>query len=97
MNTYVNVAIQIVPRSSNVHPYNIVDVAIRVIQSSGLKYMVCPFETVIEGEYNQIMTLIEKIHHACYEAGAEDILCYLKIQSSANKPVTINDKMEKYS
>lgn len=97
MNSYVNVAIQIVPRSSTVHPYNIVDTAIEVIKSSGLKYMVCPFETVIEGEYHRILQLVEQIHNACYSAGAEDILCYIKIQSSANQPVTINDKMTKYS
>jgi len=49
-NNIVNVAIQVLPSSKKEHPYSIVDKAIEVIQKSGLKYKVCPFETVIEGE-----------------------------------------------
>lgn len=96
MSRFVNAAIQILPASKSVHPYDIVDKAIEVIKASGLHYEVCPFETVVEGEYNVITKLIDDIHNACYIAGAESILCNVKIHSAKDKNVTIEDKMHKY-
>lgn len=92
----VNVALQVLPSSKNTHPYDIVDKAIEVIQKSGLKYMVCPFETVVEGELKQILQLVEELHIICYNSGAESMMMYIKIQSSRDKNVLIQDKMEKY-
>ena len=74
----------------------IVDKAIELIKQSGLLYQVCPFETVIEGDYDEIMKLVKEVQKVCYDNGAEDMLCYLKIQSSGSKHVTIDDKMKKY-
>ncbi|HOV84009.1 MAG TPA: thiamine-binding protein, partial [Paludibacteraceae bacterium] len=48
MDKIVNIALQILPTSATVHPYNLVDKAIEVIAASGLKYRVTPFETVME-------------------------------------------------
>ncbi len=96
MNNLVNVAIQVLPNSKSIHPYNIVDKAIELIQKSGLKYRVCPFETVVEGKLDVILRMVEEIHTVCYNSGAETMMTYIKIQSSANKDVTIEDKMEKY-
>jgi len=96
MKGQINIAIQALPRSASKHAYDIVDKAIEVIQQSGLKYQVCPFETVIEGEYNQVIQLIEKIQDACYAAGADELICNLKIQTSIKENVTIEDKMHKY-
>lgn len=93
----INAAIQVLPQSKTLHPYAIVDKAIEVIQHSGLKYRVCPFETVVEGEYDEIMKLVKEIHETCYESETESMLVYLKIQSSNDRDVTIEDKMEKYS
>ena len=96
MNNYVNVAIQVLPRSNSKNAYDIVDKAIELIKQSGLLYQVCPFETVIEGDYDEIMKLVKEVQKVCYDNGAEDMLCYLKIQSSGSKHVTIDDKMKKY-
>jgi uncharacterized protein (TIGR00106 family) len=95
MTKTVNIALQILPSSKSVHPYSIVDKAIEVIAASGLKYRVTPFETVMEGSYEDIMTVIKEAQEACYNAGADSLMTYLKIQSSLND-VTIEDKMEKY-
>lgn len=61
MKNYVNVALQVLPKSKTKDSYDVVDQAIKVIQESGLKYRVCPFETVIEGPYNQIMEVVEEV------------------------------------
>lgn len=92
----VNIALQVLPTSKTVHPYIIVDKAIEVIVASGIKYQVTPFETVMEGDYDTIMKVIKKAQEACYEAGAESVMTYVKIQTNAVKDVFISDKMEKY-
>jgi len=95
MTNTVNIALQILPTSKSIHPYQLVDKAIEIIANSGLKYRVTPFETVMEGNYDEIMIVVKKAQQACYEAGAESLMTYLKIQSSL-EDVTIDDKMEKY-
>jgi uncharacterized protein YqgV (UPF0045/DUF77 family) len=95
MNKTINIALQILPTSKTVHPYDIVDKAIEVIATSGLRYKVTPFETVIEGGYDEIMKVIEQAQKACYIAGADSLMTYVKIQSSKTD-VSIDDKMHKY-
>jgi uncharacterized protein (TIGR00106 family) len=96
MKNKVNVALQILPRSTTKETYSIVDEAIEIIKKSGIKYQVCPFETVLEGYYDEIMSLIKKIHQECYKSGTETMMTYIKIQTSADTDVTIDDKMHKY-
>ena len=97
MKKKVNMAVQILPWATGIHPYKIVDEAISVIKKSGVKHLVCPFETVMEGDYATLMQVVEDIHTACYKAGAEQLVCNIKIQTNALGEVTIEDKMELYS
>ena len=60
MKNTVNIALQILPSSKTIHPYSLVDKAIEVIANSGLRYQVTPFETVMEGNYDEIMEIIKK-------------------------------------
>ncbi|MDY6801777.1 MAG: MTH1187 family thiamine-binding protein [Bacteroidota bacterium] len=96
MNHQVNVAVQVLPKSKVKEPYALVDEAIKVINDSGLRYRVCPFETVIEGPYQDIMSVVEKLQEVCFEKGADEMLVYVKIQNRKDGNVTIEDKMEKY-
>lgn len=96
MKHKINLALQVLPQSQSTHPYSIVDKAIEAIQRSGLKYQVCPFETVIEGSWDEVMSVVQEVHEICYESGTEKMMTYIKIQSQKNEDVTINDKMEKY-
>ncbi len=92
----VNLAIQVLPQSDTLHPYAIVDKAIEVIMKSGLPYQVCPFETVIEGTWKEVMLVVEEIHNVCYRNETTKMMTYIKIQSQKDEDVTIIDKMEKY-
>lgn len=96
MKNQINLAIQVLPRSSKKGTYELVDVAIELIQKSGLNYTVCPFETVIEGQYDEVMKLVKAIHEAVYSAGAEEMITNIKIQTRKNQDVYIDDKMNKY-
>lgn len=93
----INVAIQVLPEADGKIKYELVDKAIEAIQGSGYKYQVCPFETVVECEFEKLAGLIETIHEACQVAGTEKMLMNLKIQSNFAHNVTIEDKMNKYS
>jgi len=95
MNKTVNIALQVLPTSATIHPYEIVDKAIEVIAASGLRYKVTPFETVMEGNYDEIMEVVKQAQEACYEAGADSMMTYIKIQTSKGD-VSIDDKMHKY-
>jgi uncharacterized protein YqgV (UPF0045/DUF77 family) len=92
----VNVALQVLPSSKEKHPYKIVDRAIEIIEVSGIKYRVCPFETVMEGEYDAIMDVIKKIQLECLNFGAESMISFIKIQINKYEDVTIEDKTAKY-
>ncbi len=92
----VNIALQILPKSNNKDSYKLIDKAIEVIQQSGIKYEVCPFETVMEGYYDDIMLLIKKVHNTCFESGAEELIANVKMQIHKNNDVFIEDKTGKY-
>lgn len=96
MKNKINVAIQVLPRSSIKGTYELVDIAIELIQKSELNYRVCPFETVVEGHYDEVMQLVKAIQEAVYTGGAEEIITNLKIQTRHNQDVLIDDKMYKY-
>jgi uncharacterized protein YqgV (UPF0045/DUF77 family) len=97
MSHSVNLAIQVLPmRLSKEAAYAIVDVAIEVIQKSGLAYVVCPFETVVEGPYESVMQLLDDIQDACYKAGAPELIINMKLQRSATEDTKIDDKIGKY-
>ena len=97
MNNLVNLAVQVLTlHQSQEDAYKIVDVAIACIESSGLKYAVCPFETVVEGPYEQVMKLLDSIQEACKTAGASSLLVNMKLQRSFEKDIYIDDKIGKY-
>ena len=96
MKHQVHVAIQIVPISKE-HPYPIIDRAIEVIEKSGVDYRVGAMETVMQGEYHELMTIVQKAQEACFEAGADELVVTLKVHSRKNGGVTWEEKLEKYT
>ncbi|PLX15780.1 MAG: hypothetical protein C0599_16170 [Salinivirgaceae bacterium] len=89
----INAAIQVLPQNVS-NTYEVVDKAIEVIQKSGVKHRVCPFETVIETDWDNTLKILSKIKEAVL-AEAPSTLINLKIQAS-NQNVTIEDKTGKY-
>jgi len=93
----VNLAIQVLPFSTTEDKYFIIDKAIALISDSGLKHVVCPFETVVEGSFEEVMNLVEDIKHSCLLAGADDLIINMKLHAKREADALIVDKMEKYS
>jgi uncharacterized protein (TIGR00106 family) len=96
MQGIVNIAIQVIPFSREKELYELVDLAIQVIESAGIHYRVCPFETVMEGEYDRLMEIVKQCQQICLDNGADQVLVNLKIQHRKDGDVRISDKMKRY-
>jgi uncharacterized protein YqgV (UPF0045/DUF77 family) len=82
---HVIAEIQVVPRPLGTADdrYKHVDAAIAVIQASGLRYEVHGLGTTIEGPPEKIWPLLQAVHQATLEAGAERTLSIFKVSSGA--------------
>ena len=89
----VNVSVQVLPMVEDLYP--VVDRAIEVIAKSGVKYEVCPMETVMEGKLDELIDVAKAAHRACFEAGADKVVTIIKIADAAGG-TTIEEKVGKY-
>ena len=89
----VNLAIQVLPLVEDAYP--VVDKAIDVIASSGVRYEVGPMETVLEGTLDEVLSAAKAAHLACFDAGAEKVVTILKIGDQISG-TTIEEKVSKY-
>ncbi len=92
MKHNIHFAIQIVPKSKTQHAYDIIDKAIDIIKQSGLKFEVGPMETVIEGDYDTIMSIAKKAQEVCLESGADEIVVAMKVHARKDGDVTWAEK-----
>lgn len=77
--------IQVIPRPAGTAAdrYKHVDAAIAVIQASGLRHEVHAMGTVVEGPPERIWPLLQAVHQATLEAGAERTLSIIKVSGAA--------------
>ncbi|MGD9569076.1 MAG: MTH1187 family thiamine-binding protein [Sedimentibacter sp.] len=93
-----SVAIQVLPNvGSTDEVIRIVDEVIDYIKSTGLNYYVGPFETTIEGDYEQLMDIVKNCQLIVVKAGAPSVSTYVKIFFNPNGGVlTIDQKVTKH-
>ena len=92
----VNASIQVVPVVQDRHPYEWVDEAIAVIQQSSVKYEVGPFATVVEGSYDEVLTVINRINDYLQQKGCAEWILNAQIQIRANGDITGKEKTGKF-
>ena len=63
-----SVAIQVLPSVEGEDVIRIVDEVIAYIKSSGLNTYVSPFETTIEGDYDQLIEIVKECQLICIAA-----------------------------
>ena len=90
-----NLSLQIIPLVDEAEVYSVVDKVIQTIDESGLKYIVGPMETTMEGNLEELLEIVKKAQEVCISAGAHRILSVVKIDYSSSG-VTINEKVGKY-
>ena len=75
-----SVAIQTLPAAENDEELiRIVDEVIEYIRSTGLNYYVGPFETAIEGDYDELMDIVKECQNVAVRAGAPAVSTYIKV------------------
>lgn len=87
-----SVAIQVLPDVEGEEIIRIVDEVIAYIKSSGLPTYVGPFETTIEGDYDQLMEIVKQCQLICIKAGAPSVMSYVKISYNPKVGVWSIDK-----
>jgi uncharacterized protein YqgV (UPF0045/DUF77 family) len=74
-----------------------VGAAIAVIQASGLRYEVHALGTVVEGPADKVWALLQAVHQATLEAGAERTLSVIKVFSGAQSVgLRVEDLVRKF-
>lgn len=97
MHTHqINAQIQLLPIGTTEHPYYWVDKAIEKIQKSGLKYLVGPFGTSIEGSMADIQHLLFQLNEMLLADGCPEWLFNVQYHIKAHEPVKAGDKTRKF-
>lgn len=93
-----SVAIQTLPEANNDEELiRIVDEVIAYIKSTGYNYYVGPFETAIEGPYDELMDIVKECQHIAVRAGAPSVAAYIKVSYKPEGEVlTIDKKVSKH-
>ena len=94
-----SVAIQVLPSvQGNDEIVGIVDEVIAYIKSKNLTTHVGPFETTIEGKYEELMDIVKECQLIAVKAGAPGVMSYVKINYKPKGDVlTIEQKISKHS
>lgn len=95
-NYIINASLQIVPVVQDRHPYEWVDEAIAVIQATGIKYEVGPFGTILEGNYEAVLNVIQKVNEYLYEKGCAEWIAQVQLQVRSNGDITSDEKTAKF-
>src|SRR5690606_6309565 len=67
-----NVSLQILPRGKHDEEiYALVDKAVDVIRESGVRYEVGALDTTMEGDYDELMDVVQRAQEAVIAAGSE--------------------------
>ncbi len=93
----VNASIQIIPIVLDKHPYEWVDEAIEIIQKSGIKYEVGPFATVLEGTYDEVMSVIHSINEHLYSRECQEWITNVQVQVRSKGNITGDEKTAKFA
>jgi len=86
-----NLSLQIIPVVPEEELYPVVDKVIDLIKKSGVKHIVGPMETTMEGELDYLLQIVARAQQVCTDSGVERILTVVKIDYST-RGVTIDEK-----
>ena len=94
-----SLAIQVLPQSvAGDEVLAIVDKVIAYIKDTGLKSVVGPFETTIEGNFDRLMEIAAECQRICIREGASGLLTYMKMAYNPNSGVwSIEEKTAKHN
>lgn len=79
------------------HAYEWVDDVVELIEQSGLPYTVTAFNTVVEGSFEQLHTLVKTINTQLVAKHCTEWILQVQYQVRCDAAITAAEKLEKYS
>ncbi|MBC7862094.1 MAG: thiamine-binding protein [Bacteroidia bacterium] len=92
MTNQILAGIQILPKGKETKAEEAYKKAVSVIEQSGLHFKKDNFEIVLEGNFEQVMRILEAIQLTSFNAGADEILLNIKIHAKNGKDVKLNSQ-----
>ncbi|RRD40529.1 thiamine-binding protein [Leptotrichia sp. OH3620_COT-345] len=94
-----SIAIQVTPSVyERDEAIRIIDEVIAFIKSKNLKTLVGPFETTVEGRYEELMEIVKQCQIIAVKAGAPGVMSHIKvIYRPKGDVLTIEEKISKHS
>ncbi|MGB9668017.1 MAG: MTH1187 family thiamine-binding protein [Thermosulfidibacteraceae bacterium] len=66
----------------------------RIIRESGLKSQLTPMSTIVEGELDEILELVKKVHNTLFEEGVLRVSTTVRIDERRDKPQSMESKVK---
>ena len=89
-----SIALQVFPLSQGIDRIAIIDQVIAYLQAQSVTMVVTPFETVLEGELDELMRILKE---ALEVAGQEADNVFANVKINVGEILSIDDKLEKYT
>lgn len=88
-----SIALQILPLSPSLDRLPVIEKVIAYLQDQPVKQVVTPFETVLEGDWDQLMAILKT---AIELAGDEADNVFANVKINYGQILSIEEKIEKY-
>ncbi len=66
----------------------------KVVMESGLNYQLTPMSTIVEGDLDEILSVIRKMHEVPFEKGAQRVSTSIKIDDRRDKETSMQRKLD---
>jgi uncharacterized protein (TIGR00106 family) len=66
----------------------------KAIEATGIKYLLTPMSTILEGSIGEIMAAVMAAHEAAFAAGAGRVSTSLVLDDRRDKPTSMEHKVE---
>ena len=89
-----SIALQVLPLSQGINRIAVIDQVIAYLQTQGVTMVVTPFETVLEGDFDQLMRILKEVLEV---AGQEADNVFANVKINIGEILSIDEKLEKYN
>jgi len=89
------VEVRVVPvgtDSASVSSY--VAASYKVVEEEGLKHQLTPTSTIIEGDLNEVLNVVRRMHRTPFNKGADRVVTSIFIDERKDKPTEMDDMVD---
>ncbi|MGB9553164.1 MAG: MTH1187 family thiamine-binding protein [bacterium] len=66
----------------------------KIIEESGIPYVLTPMSTCVQGSVDEILTLVKKVHACLFGQGVVRVVTTVKIDERLDKELTLMGKIQ---